>query len=96
MQHRQQERHIRPKIIVNMTTKLKLPEQHQHSSRKSTLIGTVSLFIALIPISLAPSLVKLCEQEIGPNAVAFHRAWIATIVFGLLSGINALRQKSDR
>lgn len=61
-----------------------------------TLIGTVSLFTALIPISLAPVLVKLCELEIGANAVVFHRVWIGTIVFGLLSGLEAIRrQKSD-
>ncbi|HEY9743724.1 MAG TPA: DMT family transporter [Coleofasciculaceae cyanobacterium] len=77
-----------------MTAKLELPQQQL--SRASALIGTASLFVALIPISLAPSLVKLCEREIGANAVAFHRAWIATIVFGLLCGFDALRrQKSD-
>lgn len=77
-----------------MTAKLELPQQQL--SRASALIGTASLFVALIPISLAPSLVKLCEREIGANAVAFHRAWIATIVFGLLCGFDALgRKKSD-
>jgi drug/metabolite transporter (DMT)-like permease len=78
-----------------MTAKLELPQQQL--SKTSTLIGTASLFIALIPISLAPVLVKLCEREIGPNAVAFHRAWIATIVFGLWCGLQAFRrQKSDK
>lgn len=67
-------------------------------SQTSTLIGTASLFVALIPISLAPVLVKLCEREIGANAVAFHRAWIATIVFGFLSVFEAFRdqKKSDK
>ncbi|MBW4636007.1 MAG: DMT family transporter [Iphinoe sp. HA4291-MV1] len=77
-----------------MTAKLELSQQQL--SKTSTLIGTASLFVALIPISLAPVLVKLCEREIGANAVAFHRAWIATIIFGLLSGLEAFgRQKSD-
>ncbi|MDF0555457.1 DMT family transporter [Kamptonema sp. UHCC 0994] len=59
-------------------------------------IGTAALFIALIPISLAPNLVKLCEIEIGANAVIFHRAWIATVIFGLLSGLETFRsQKSE-
>jgi drug/metabolite transporter (DMT)-like permease len=77
-----------------MTAKEELPQLQL--SQTSDLIGTVSLFVALIPISLAPVLVKLCEREIGANAVAFHRAWIATIVFGFLSGLEAFRsQKSD-
>ena len=59
------------------------------------LLGLLSLFVALIPISLAPSLTKLCEIEIGANAVAFHRAWIATVVFGLLSGIEAFRRDNS-
>ncbi|WP_199341620.1 MULTISPECIES: DMT family transporter [Nostocales] len=79
---------------IVMTAKQELPQLQL--SQTSNLIGTVSLFVALIPISLAPVLVKLCEREIGANAVAFHRAWIATIVFGFLSGFEAFRsQKSD-
>ncbi len=58
--------------------KLRLPQA-------SVLMGTVALLIALIPISLAPSLVKLSEHEIGATAIAFHRAWMGMIVFGLLS-----------
>lgn len=77
-----------------MSAKQELPQQEL--SQTSDLIGSVSLFVALIPISLAPVLVKLCEREIGANAVAFHRAWIATIVFGFLSGLEAFRsQKND-
>ncbi|MCL1466710.1 DMT family transporter [Argonema galeatum] len=77
-----------------MTAKLELPQQPL--STTPAWIATASLFASLIPLSLAPILVKLCEQEIGSNAVAFHRGWIATIVFGLLSGLEALdRQKSD-
>ena len=58
-------------------------------------VGTVSLFFALIPISLAPSLTKLSLQEIGANAVVFHRSWIATVVFGLLSGLDTWRRHSN-
>jgi drug/metabolite transporter (DMT)-like permease len=49
------------------------------------LVSLAALFFALIPISLAPALTKLSEHEIGPNAVAFHRSWIAAVVFVLLS-----------
>ncbi len=77
-----------------MTAKQELPQLQL--SQTSDFIGTISLFVALIPISLAPVLVKLCEREIGANAVAFHRAWIATIVFGFLSAFEAYQsQKSD-
>lgn len=76
-----------------MAAKLELARQSL--SKASALIGMASLFVALIPISLAPSLVKLCEREIGANAVAFHRAWIGTIVFGLLSGFEALRRQNS-
>ncbi|MEC4818697.1 MAG: hypothetical protein SAK29_36300 [Scytonema sp. PMC 1069.18] len=55
-----------------MTDKFSLLQKQ--FSETPALLGTVSLFVALIPISLAPSLVKLCEQEIGANAVAFHRS----------------------
>ncbi|MFB2921719.1 DMT family transporter [Aerosakkonema sp. BLCC-F2] len=66
-------------------------------SKAAILLGTASLFAALIPISLAPSLVKLCEREIGANAVAFHRNWIATIIFALLTAIEFFRRSdSDR
>lgn len=81
-------------LLKSMTAKLELAQQP--SSRTPAWIATASLFASLIPLSLAPILVKLCEREIGSNAVAFHRGWIATIVFGLLSGLEALgRQKSD-
>jgi len=77
-----------------MTIQLNFPQQLVDKARN--LIANGSLFIALIPISLAPSLVKLCEREIGANAVVFHRSWIATLVFGLFSIIQAFRhQKSD-
>ncbi len=55
------------------------------------LISLAALFFALIPISLAPALTKLSEHEIGPNAVAFHRSWIAAVVFALLSAREATR-----
>ena len=71
-----------------MTAKLELSQQQL--SKKSALLGTASLFVALVPISLAPVLTKLCEREIGANAVAFHRSWIATIIFGLWCVLEAV------
>ncbi|WP_196511304.1 DMT family transporter [Nostoc sp. NZL] len=81
-------------LVKSMTLKLSLLKQQ--FSETPVLLGTISLFIALIPISLAPSLTKLCQQEIGANAVVFHRSWIATVVFALWNGLEAFRnQKSD-
>jgi drug/metabolite transporter (DMT)-like permease len=57
------------------------------------LVSLAALFFALIPISLAPALTKLSEHEIGPNAVAFHRSWIAAVVFALLSAREATRTR---
>jgi hypothetical protein len=62
-------------LLKSMTAKLELAQQP--SSRTPAWIATASLFASLIPLSLAPILVKLCEREIGSNAVAFHRGWIA-------------------
>lgn len=76
-----------------MTAKQELPQLQ--ISQTSGWVGTISLFVAMIPISLAPSLVKLCDVEIGANAIAFHRAWIATIIFGLLSGFEAFRSQKS-
>jgi drug/metabolite transporter (DMT)-like permease len=90
-----------PKIVNNivntfvksMTIKLSLLKQQ--FSETPALLGTVSLLFALIPISLAPSLTKLCQQEIGANAVVFHRSWIATVVFGLWNGLEAYRYQQS-
>ncbi|WP_228038619.1 DMT family transporter [Nostoc sp. LEGE 12450] len=81
-------------FVKSMTSKLSLLKQQ--FSETPALLGTASLLFALIPISLAPSLTKLCQQEIGANAVVFHRSWIATIVFALWNLLEAFRsQQSD-
>ncbi|MEH1853952.1 MAG: EamA family transporter [Nostoc sp.] len=80
-------------FVKSMTIKLSLLKQQ--FSETPALLGTVSLLFALIPISLAPSLTKLCQQEIGANAVVFHRSWIATVVFGLWNGLEAYRYQQS-
>ncbi|MEH2191303.1 MAG: EamA family transporter [Nostoc sp.] len=80
-------------FIKSMTSKLSLIKQQ--FSETPALLGTASLLFALIPISLAPSLTKLCQQEIGANAVVFHRSWIATIVFGIWNLIEAFRSQQS-
>ncbi|MEH2047309.1 DMT family transporter [Nostoc sp.] len=80
-------------FVQSMTIKLSLLKQQ--FSKTPALLGTVSLLFALIPISLAPSLTKLCQQEIGANAVVFHRSWIATVVFGFWNGLEAFRYQQS-
>ncbi|MFN6529818.1 DMT family transporter [Nostoc sp. ChiSLP03a] len=80
-------------FVKSMTIKLSLLKQQ--FSETPALLGTASLLFALIPISLAPSLTKLCQQEIGANAVVFHRSWIATVVFGLWNGLEAFRYQQS-
>jgi drug/metabolite transporter (DMT)-like permease len=80
-------------FVKSMTSKLSLLKQQ--FSETPAFLGTVSLLFALIPISLAPSLTKLCQQEIGANAVVFHRSWIATVVFALWNGIEAFRSRQS-
>ncbi|MEH2183410.1 DMT family transporter [Nostoc sp.] len=80
-------------FVQSMTLKLSLLKQQ--FSKTPALLGTVSLLFALIPISLAPSLTKLCQQEIGANAVVFHRSWIATVVFGFWNGLEAFRYQQS-
>jgi drug/metabolite transporter (DMT)-like permease len=73
----------------------KRPSILQKLPATPVLISLAALFFALIPISLAPALTKLSEHEIGPNAVAFHRSWIAAIVFALLSARESSRARKD-
>ena len=71
-----------------MNKKLYLQQQLEQPS----IIGaTASLVLAIISLSLASIFVKLSEQEISPNALVFHRLWIATIIF-LDYGINSKQE----
>jgi drug/metabolite transporter (DMT)-like permease len=73
----------------------KRPSILQKLPATPVLVSLAALFFALIPISLAPALTKLSEHEIGPNAVAFHRSWIAAIVFAILSAREAARARQE-
>ncbi|HAG81792.1 MAG TPA: EamA family transporter [Cyanobacteria bacterium UBA12227] len=74
-----------------MTTQLKLSQEP--FSKLPVTIAIISLSIGLFAISFAAIFIKLSENEISPNATIFNRLWIATIVFGLLNGINGIRQR---
>jgi drug/metabolite transporter (DMT)-like permease len=55
------------------------------------LIALVSLFIALIALSLAAIFIRLSEVELGSNATVFNRLWIATMIFGFWNGIKQIK-----
>ncbi|MEG5056641.1 DMT family transporter [Microcoleus sp. A2-C5] len=56
----------------------------------------VSLSAALLAVSLAAIFIRLSEREISPNATVFNRLWIATAVFGLWNGADAVRRRMSR
>ena len=55
-----------------------------------------ALIGSIICLSFSPIFIRLSELEIGPNATAFNRFWIAAVGFGLMSSFfNPLQQKKD-
>jgi len=52
-----------------------------------------SLFLALIALSFAAILIKLCEQEMSAIGTVFNRLWMASI---LLGGWDWIAQMGDR
>ena len=69
-----------------MTNKLLL--QQQPLEQTSVVEAIASLAMAVISLSLAAIFIKLSEREISPNALVFHRFWIATIIFGVWNQLN--------
>lgn len=56
----------------------------------------VALLGSIICLSFSPIFIRLSELEIGPNATAFNRFWIAAVAFGLMSSFfNRPQQKRD-
>lgn len=51
------------------------------------------LLFAVVVISFVPILVKFAENEISPNAIIFHRLWIASAILGL--GQALMRKRSQ-
>ncbi|NER06503.1 MAG: EamA family transporter, partial [Okeania sp. SIO3C4] len=55
-----------------------------------------ALIASIVSLSFSPIFIRLSEVEIGPNATAFNRFWIAAIGFWLLNSfLNVLHQKQD-
>ncbi|NEP42575.1 MAG: EamA family transporter, partial [Okeania sp. SIO2H7] len=49
-----------------------------------------ALMGSIVCLSFSPIFIRLSEMEIGPNATAFNRFWIAAVAFGVL---NILSEK---
>lgn len=72
-------------------------EIEQQQLEKTSVVGPlVSLVIAIISLSLAAIFVKLSEQEISPNALVFHRLWIATFIFGIANKLNSRGEQESK
>lgn len=55
-----------------------------------------ALMGSLLCISFSPIFIHLSELEIGPNATAFNRFWIATVAFGLLNQLLAVHHREKQ
>ncbi|MGB3510914.1 MAG: DMT family transporter [Microcoleaceae cyanobacterium] len=73
---------------MEVTNQSELPEQQLSKTEAS--MALISLLIANIGISLAPIFIVLSEHELSATATIFNRLWIATVVFGLWQGIQAV------
>lgn len=55
-----------------------------------------ALIGSIICLSFSPIFIRLSELEMGPNATAFNRFWIAAVAFGLLNNLlNVGHQKQE-
>ena len=64
---------------------------------QTSVFGAIaSLAVAVISLSLAAIFVKLSEQEISPNALVFHRLWIATLIFGIGNQLKTRGQQKSQ
>ena len=78
-----------------MTNQLELPKQELQTT--SNVLVFATLFVAIVCLSMAGILIRLSEAEISPIATGFNRLWIATLAFGLWSGVNSTRNRlSDK
>lgn len=66
-----------------MNDQLQLPRLQFISSLPIDSLG--ALICSLVCMSFSPIFIRLSELEIGPNATAFNRFWIAAVAFGVLN-----------
>ncbi|AFZ21308.1 DMT family transporter [Allocoleopsis franciscana] len=58
------------------------------------LTALTALVIALVSISLSAILIRFAESEMAPQAIAFNRFWITTVILGLWNGLWSIFSQS--
>ncbi|MBD2563010.1 MULTISPECIES: DMT family transporter [Nostoc] len=60
-------------------------------NKASKILPIITVITALLALSATAILIKIAVREMSAAATFFNRLWIATIIFGLWSGINQAR-----
>ncbi|MEH1773725.1 DMT family transporter [Nostoc sp.] len=63
----------------------------EKSDKTSKFLPIIIVIIALLALSSTAIFIKIAVREMSAVATLFNRLWIATIIFGLWSGINQTR-----
>ena len=74
-----------------MNVRVQLPQLQFFSSLP--IDSLAALAGSIVCMSFSPIFICLSEMEIGPNATAFSRFWIAAVAFGLLNILSSDREK---
>ncbi|MEH2304316.1 DMT family transporter [Nostoc sp.] len=63
----------------------------EKSDKTLNILPIIIVIIALLALSSTAIFIKIALREMSATATLFNRLWIATIIFGLWSGINQAR-----
>ncbi|QMS89592.1 DMT family transporter [Nostoc edaphicum CCNP1411] len=69
----------------------KLSLTEEKPDKASNILPIITVIIALLALSSTAIFIKIAVNEMSAVATLFNRLWIATIIFGLWSGINQAR-----
>ncbi|WP_392531630.1 DMT family transporter [Nostoc sp. C117] len=69
----------------------KLNLRQQKAENPSKILPILIVIIALLALSTTAIFIKIAVSEMSAITTLFNRLWIATIIFGLWSGINQAR-----
>ncbi|MEH2197318.1 DMT family transporter [Nostoc sp.] len=65
----------------------------EKSQKTSNILPIIIVIIALLALSTTAIFIKIAVNEMSAITTLFNRLWIATIIFGLWSGINQARNQ---
>ncbi|OYD91172.1 EamA family transporter [Nostoc sp. 'Peltigera membranacea cyanobiont' 210A] len=63
----------------------------ENSDKTSKILPIIIVIIALLALSSTAIFIKIAVREMSAITILFNRLWIATIIFGLWSGINQVQ-----